>query len=128
MRDVRENPDLPYAAHTAGRNSYAAGLSIMAMKDAHPHDFGSYPMRPEAIDTMCALAAKLAAFYTIPVDANHIMTHAEAAMIDGYFGTAPEERWDIARLAPSAQLLLPHDALVTGEALRRRIGDHRKKL
>jgi hypothetical protein len=52
------------------------------------------------------------------------MTHAEAALLDGYFGTAEEERWDIARLAPSAAPLTPRDAIETGDELRRRIKEY----
>ncbi len=125
MRDVRANPAFPYAAHTAARNSYAAGLSVMGMKDARPDDFGPFPLMPQALDAMCALAAQLAEFYRIPIDADHVMTHAEAALIDGYYGTAEEERWDIARLRPSPQPLTPKDALEAGEELRRRIKELR---
>jgi N-acetylmuramoyl-L-alanine amidase len=125
MRDVREAPDLPYAAHTAGRNSYAAGISVMGMQDARPDDFGPYPLVDAAVEALCRVAGSIAAFYDIPVDAGHVLTHAEAALIDGYFGTAAQERWDIARLAPSPQPLAPDDARRTGEELRRRIGRFR---
>jgi len=49
------------------------------------------------------------------------MTHAEAALHDGYFGTEPEQRWDIARLKPEPRPLVEQDALDTGEELRARI-------
>jgi hypothetical protein len=67
------------------------------------------------------VAAKLAANYSVPVDADHIMTHAEAAVRDGYFGTQPEQRWDIARLRPDPRPLVPQDAHDVGEELRARI-------
>lgn len=118
MRDVRAEPQLPYATHTAGRNSYAAGLSVMGMKGARPDDFGAFPLRQEAVDAMCLVAAAVASFYGITVDAGHVMTHAEAALIDGYFGTADDERWDIARLEPRPAALTRDDALEAGEALR----------
>lgn len=118
MRDVREAPDQPYAAHTAGRNSFAAGLSISAMRDARPEDFGPFPLVRPAIDALCAVAAALASAYRIPIDAEHVMTHAEAALVDGYFGTGENERWDIARLEPRPQPLTARDASETGERLR----------
>ena len=127
MRDVRAAPGEPYAAHTGGRNSYAAGLSIMAMQDARPDDFGPYPLREEAIDELCRTAAAIASFYGIPVDDEHVMTHAEAALIDGYFGTAQDERWDIARLAPSDRPLVPQDAGIAGNELRQRIRSHQSR-
>ena len=118
MRDVRAEPELPYAAHTAGRNSFAAGLSVSAMRDATPADFGAFPLRVEAIEAMCDVAAAIAATYRIPIDAEHVMTHAEAALVDGYYGTAENERWDIARLEARAEPLTTGDAHETGETLR----------
>jgi hypothetical protein len=120
MHDVRQSTD-PYAAHTASRNSYAAGLAVMAMRDARPDDFGEFPLVPEAVDTLCSVAAALARAYDIPLDAAHVMTHAEAAIIDGYFGAnGDDERWDIARLQPSPLPLVEDDARRTGEDLRAR--------
>lgn len=124
--DVRENmrqlsEDLEYAAHTRGRNSYAIGVSALSMLDATPHDFGTQPLTEELVDALCGMCAYLAARYDIVIDADHVMTHAEAAIIDGYFGLLPEERWDLARLAPAAQPVTPHEAIATGERLRQRI-------
>jgi hypothetical protein len=51
-----------------------------------------------------------------------VRTHAEAALLDGYYGVhADDERWDIALLAPQARALEPRDAIETGAALRERI-------
>ncbi len=120
MRDVRlEGP--PYAAHTSGRNSYAIGLAICAMHEATPSDFGRYPLREDFIDVACATAADLCAHYAIPIDERHVYTHAEAALEDGYFGSGADERWDIARLTPSNEPLLPEDARRAGAELRRRV-------
>jgi hypothetical protein len=120
MRDVYKAPDEPYAAHTRGRNSHALGISIMAMEGSTPQDFGKYPLTEELIDGLCLLAAKLAKYYDVAVDADHIMSHAEAAVLDGYFGTAPEERWDIARLRPEPRPVVRQDAIDVGEELRER--------
>ena len=120
MRDVREG-DAPYAAHTAGRNSYAAGIAIMGMRDARPDDFGAFPMVDEAIAALCAVTAAVARAYKIPLDVDHVMTHAEAAIVDGYFGAGgDDERWDIARLSPGPLPLTENDARVTGDTLRAR--------
>ena len=121
MRSVYDAPDEPYAAHTRKRNSFALGISVMGMQGSKPEDFGPYPLTDELIDALCQVAAKLAAHYKVPVDADHIMTHAEAAVRDGYFGTQPEQRWDIARLKPDARPLVPQDALDVGDELRARI-------
>lgn len=121
MRDVYDAPDEPYAAHTRKRNSFALGISIMAMENSNPRDFGKYPLTEPLIDALCALAAKLAKVYGVPIDADHVMSHAEAALHDGYFGTKPEERWDIARLRAEDRPLVPQDGVEIGEELRSRM-------
>jgi hypothetical protein len=119
MRDVRGAPDEPYAAHTRGRNSWSIGLAVAAMRDARPDDFGDAPITAAQAEGLCVLAAGLARAYHIPPDA--IRTHAEAALEDGYFGVAENERWDIARLQPSSSPLAPDDALRTGAWFRARV-------
>jgi hypothetical protein len=121
MRNVYEKPDEPYAQHTRGRNSWAIGISMMAMQGATPEDFGAYPLTEELIDGLCVVGARLAAYYDIPIDAEHILSHAECGVIEGYFGTAPEQRWDIARLKASAKPLVEQDAIDVGEELRARM-------
>jgi hypothetical protein len=122
MREVSKGPELPYAAHTRGRNSFSIGISIAAMRDATPSDFGAYPLTQPQLEAMCRLAMGLARFYGIDVAA--IRTHAEAALDDGYFGAGNDElRWDIARLRPSADPLEPHEATVTGDWFRNRIAE-----
>ncbi len=121
MRNVYDAPDDPYAAHTRGRNSFALGISIMAMEGAKPEDFGAYPLTEPLIDGLCLVGAKLAKVYNVGIDGDHIMSHAEAAVHDGYFGTAPEERWDIARLRADSRPLVPQDAIDVGEELRARM-------
>jgi len=121
MRNVYEEPDLPYAAHTRSRNSFALGISIMAMEGATPADFGAYPLTEALIEGLCIVGARLAAFYDVPIDADHIVSHAECGVREGYFGTEPEQRWDIARLAASEKPLVEQDALDVGEELRARM-------
>lgn len=120
MRDLRRDPSGPYAAHTAGRNSWSIGLAVCGMADARPDDFGVYPLAAAQIDALCAVARRLAAAYGIPLAA--IRTHAEAALEDGYFGASgDDERWDIARLAARPEPLVPADARIAGDLLRDRI-------
>ena len=121
MRDVRADAAALYAAHTAGRNSHALGLAVCGMLGATPADFGSFPLRDEMLDAFCGLAARACVAYAIPIDAKSVMTHAEAALLDGYYGSAEGERWDIARLVPDMRPLEPDDATRTGELLRARI-------
>ncbi len=121
MRDVYEGPALPYAQHTRNRNSFALGIAVMAMEGATPFDFGRFPLTEELVDAVCSVGARLAAFYDVPVDADHVMSHAEAALRDGYFGTGKEQRWDVARLTPSPKALVEREALEVGDELRARM-------
>lgn len=124
MRDVGADPQKPYAQHTRGRNGFAAGISIMGMQDATPDDFGPFPLTEPLIDALCLVGARLAAFYGVPVDPDHVLTHAEAAVADGYFGNGENQRWDIARLRPDPRPLEAADAAQAGDELRRRIAAH----
>jgi len=122
MRDLRSQPGASYAAHTRGRNSFAIGLGVMCMKDARPDDFGDWPLMEHLIGALCRVARVLAGFYEIPIVPEAVMTHAEAAVADGYFGSGSDEvRWDIARLQPSPRPLVPGDAALVGELLRANI-------
>lgn len=126
-RDVRDNMrdvtggTVPYAAHTAGRNSYALGVAICGMRDATPSDFNAFPLTDDALDFACRVVREACAFYGIPVDSRHVRTHAEAALEDGYFGAGDEQRWDIARFVPGPAPLLAAEAIAAGERLRERI-------
>ena len=120
MRDVRLDPSRPYAAHTSGRNAFAIGVAICAMQAATPADFGAYPLAAAQIDALALVVRRLADAYAIPYAA--VRTHAEFAVADGYFGAGGDDvRWDIARLAPSAEPLEPSEAATTGDFLRARI-------
>jgi hypothetical protein len=124
MRDLRSGHAEPYAAHTAGRNSWSIGLAVCGMAGATPADFGRYPLAAAQIDGLCLLARRLADAYHIPDAA--IRTHAEAALDDGYFGAGgDDERWDIARLAAREESLAPAEATRTGDLLRARIAAQR---
>lgn len=120
-RDVRPTGVVGYGAHVAGRNSFALGIALCAMADATPEDFGPYPVDDAGIDALCRTAARAAIAYGIAIDAEHVRTHAEAAVQDGYFGAGADHRWDIARLEPSPMPLVEADAAQMGDVLRARI-------
>ena len=121
MRDVRGNAGGDYAAHTAGRNSFAVGIAVCGMLAATPQDFGAFGLRAAQIDALCAVAAGVIRRYGIAI--SQVRTHAEAAIDDGYFGAGDDEqRWDIARLTAAEVPLGAPEALATGARLRARIG------
>ena len=120
MRDLRVGASGSYAAHTQGRNSFAAGIAVCGMHGATPADFGRYPLRAEQVEALCSVASALVRAYGITLA--EVRTHAEAALDDGYFGAESDEvRWDIARLEPSIEPLRAAEARAAGDVLRRRI-------
>ncbi len=120
MRDLRAEAAEPYAAHVAGRNSWAVGIAVCAMGGATPADFGRWPITRSQVDALARVARLVALAYALPTAA--IRTHAEAALDDGYFGAEGEDaRWDIARLEPSAAPLAASEATAIGNFLRERI-------
>lgn len=120
MREIARAPHEPYAAHTAGRNSFTIGLAICAMDGAGPSDFGLFPLTGAQIEAMCTFAAALVARYGIATA--NVRTHAEAALDDGYFGAQSDDvRWDIARIRPAPESLDPREARETADVFRARI-------
>jgi hypothetical protein len=120
-----ERADSDYCASVWRRNSRGVAVSISAMLDAEPSDFGSAPIDATLVEYMCAGAAALCARYGInPSDPQACFTHAEAACWDGYFwGEDADCRWDLAILDPaSADAATLRAAVpVTGDRLRARI-------
>jgi hypothetical protein len=86
--------------HTYMRNTGCIGIAMACCAFASPENLGDEPPTEAQIDTMERIVAILSKYLDIPCDANNVMTHAEAALIDGY-GFAPGqtyERWDLAIL------------------------------
>ena len=125
--DPRDNvPGLtnkPVHSHTWHRNSYALGIAIGGMDGATTSNFGPDAVQLHELEVLCAAAATVAKAYgvqaNLPVGItmreHTIMTHAECAAQDGYFG----ERWDLARFEPGP--ISPEIARAHGDLLRKRI-------
>lgn len=98
-------------AHTLGRNSCAIGISMMCAYKAEARNgynayFGPEPPTAIQITALSQVTAVLAQELDLPLDAEHFMTHYEAACLDGYgvpYGTRvngvfqgdPDSRWDL---------------------------------
>ena len=93
-------------AHTYMRNSKAIGIALCCAYGAtYPNNFGQYPPTDAQIETLAEVLAIISWEYDIPIDIQHIMTHAEAAdNLDGVRPHAPYgpqngcERWDLYQL------------------------------
>lgn len=64
--------------HTWRRNTDAIAVSCSG---AGPNT----PIRKEQVEVMCLAVARAAVKYNIPVDSDHILTHAESARALGYW-------------------------------------------
>jgi hypothetical protein len=132
--NATEPPQPGYAAHTWQRNGHAFGLCVEAMANATPSNFGDYPITFEEIETLCACAAVVCLKYHIDSvsDPKLVMTHAEAAIIDGYFILDQTldgvTRWDLARLTASDTPITRQEAVANGNKLRARIHEYKINL
>jgi hypothetical protein len=117
----------PYAAHTYLRNSHALGFVVDCMAGATPNDFGDVPLQMHQLEALCAMVGAVAAVpgYNVAIgNRNLCMTHAEAAILDGYFITdSPPDgdtRWDLARFAEDPSALEKPEAIANANRIRSR--------
>lgn len=87
-------------AHTWRRNARAIGVTICCCWDAIAGwegdiDFGSEPPTQEQIESMAVVVDVLCAALELPIDADTVMTHCEAAELDDYGPSTTCERWDL---------------------------------
>jgi muramidase (phage lysozyme) len=91
--------------HTDGRNTNAIGLAIAAMHEGSPTNWKNAPTSAQ-INAMVSEAANIAksmGWNASDINKSNIMTHAEAAFLDGYgLGSGDSQtRWDLITLRGS---------------------------
>lgn len=92
-----------HKSHTYMRNTGAIGVALCACLDAVGcDDLGTYPPTEAQLNTLAQVNAILCIDLGIPLDIQHVMTHAEAADCkDGWYPHEPYgpdstcERWDL---------------------------------
>ena len=90
--------------HTWHRNSYAMGIALCCGYDATCNadgtvNLGSEPPTMEQIESLAEVVAALSHDLELPLyNKEYIMTHCEAAEIDGYGPSTTCERWDLWKL------------------------------
>ena len=82
-------------AHTWRRNSGAIGITLACCYGAKTNDLGEEPPTSLQIEAMAQVVAVLAEALEITIDDKRVMTHAEAADLDGYGPATSCERWDL---------------------------------
>ena len=113
-------------SHTWQRNTGAIGIALCCGLGALPHngmdtEFGKFPPTPRQIDAAGKLVASLAQGLNISIDRWNVLTHCEAALIDGYgpYSGDAETRWDLwyLRDSPGDGLMKPGGQVIRGKAL-----------
>lgn len=100
--------------HCWQENTDNIGISLCGMLDAHPADFGKYPITDKQIESLIETCAVICLLKDIKYW--QVKTHAERAIDKNYFGC----RWDLAILKPQAKIN-QQVAIDTGKQLRLRI-------
>lgn len=90
-----------YRPHTWRRNTNAVGIALCGCYGAianngYDADMGNEPVTTAQIEAMSAVVAVLCKYMHIPIDAEHVMTHCEAAFADNYGPYQDSDcRWDL---------------------------------
>lgn len=95
--------EIPAATWHRNTGSIAIALCCCAgatayKGDPYQVDLGEEPPTDAQIEACAQLMAAISDVFGIPIDADHFMTHAEAADLDGYGPATTCERWDLAVL------------------------------
>lgn len=81
-------------AHTWRQNTGAVGIALSCAYNATTSFLGPEPPTIPQLDTLARVVRTLCDGLGIPVDYDHVRTHAEQADIDGYGPASNCERWD----------------------------------
>lgn len=106
------------------RNTGSIAVSIMCCYDAVAYseddvDFGSAPPTNAQLQAMARVICVLCEELELPIDDEHVLTHAEIADIDGYGinDDDPEMRWDLLLVQDNDGVVKPGGQVLRGMAL-----------
>lgn len=106
------------------RNTGSVAVSIMCCYDAVAYneddvDFGSAPPTNAQLQAMARVICVLCEELELPIDDEHVLTHAEIADIDGYGinDDDPEMRWDLLLVQDNDGVVKPGGQVLRGMAL-----------
>ena len=108
--------------HTWRRNSNAVGVSMLCCAGAMCWadgriDFGDYPPTDAQVESMAKVVAVLCEGLGLDINGSNIMTHCEAAEVDGYGPSTTCERWDLWFLRDYDGALRPGGDVIRGKAI-----------
>lgn len=99
-----------YKPHTWHRNTNAIGIALSCCYGANIDgngniSWGDYPPTYKQIETLTQLLTILVQAFHLDIN-NDVLTHAEAAELDGYGlnSTDPDIRWDLLRIPQSKNI------------------------
>ena len=118
--EANESTKTPYAAHTRGLNTGSIGVSMAAMHGAKERPFnpGKYPITAKQLAGAVKLLSQLAAKYSIPIEGQTILTHAEVQPV---LGVKQSGKWDICWLPGMATT---GDPVKVGDNIRQMVRDY----
>lgn len=97
-------------SHTWKRNTNAVGISMCCCVGAQANNgydtnFGENPPTQKQIEGMAKVVAVLCENLGLEITAKNVLTHCEAALLDGYgpYQGDPDLRWDLWYLPDDAQ-------------------------
>ena len=83
-------------AHTWHANTGSVGIALACAYQATSNNLGPEPPTNQQISALAQVVRTLCDGLGIPVDFEHVRTHAEQADMDGYGPASTYERWDLA--------------------------------
>lgn len=105
-------------SHTWKRNTGAIGITLAcAFGASSPERMGDYPPTAQQIESMAQVIAILSGILDIPITKDFVMTHAEAADLDGYGPETTVERWDLWKLKDSDGVWKSGGEILRGKAI-----------
>ena len=121
---ITTNDLTEFKEHTWHRNTGAIGIAMACCVGAVAYadgtvDFGDVPPTEMQIDGMAKATAVLCEELGLDINADTVMTHAEAADLDDYGPATTFERWDLWKLPdlPGDGEIKPGGDVIRGKAI-----------
>jgi len=109
-----------YKSHTWRRNSGSIGIALCCGLGAQANHLGQFAPTAAQTDKLAQVVAVLAKGLELSLQPSNVMTHCEAALLDGYgpYSGDAETRWDLwyMRDSPGDGQMKPGGDILRGKA------------